>query len=96
MNSFEYLKYFQLGIALSVSSATMSGYELSRFYGDSASVYIERPYSQETTQLNLDLYNPIIQPHRSYRQLYAKIGQSSWFSAAYKGKSLGDFIEIES
>ena len=96
MNNFDYFKYLHLGIALTIPSATMSGYELSQFEGDLAPVYIEQPYSQETTQLNLNLYNLVIQPQRSFRQLYSKIGQSSWFSSAYKGKSLGDFIEVES
>lgn len=96
MNSFDYFKYLHLGIALTTPSATMSGYELNQIKGDSVPVYIEAPYSQETTQLNLNLYNLVIQPQRSFRQLYSEIGQSSWFSSAYKGKSLGDFIEVES
>ena len=95
MNSFEYLKYFQLGIALSIPSATMSGYEFRQLETDAVPFFVEQPYSQETTQLNLNLYNLVVQPRRNFHQLYSEIGQSSWFSASYKGKSLGDFIEVE-
>lgn len=36
----------------------------------------------------------VIQPRRNYRNLYESIAESKWFADSYKGKSLGEFIEV--
>ena len=88
--------YLNLGIAFSVPSPNEP---IERVSPPFAPIYIEAPYSQESSQLHITTYtikqDAFIFPKRSFRQLYASIAQSSWFAKSYKGKSLGDFIEVD-
>ena len=88
--------YLSLGIAFSVPSPNEP---IERVSPPSVPFYIEAPYSQESSQLHITTYtinhDAFVFPKRSFRKLYASIARSSWFAKYYKGKSLGDFIEVD-
>ncbi len=93
----DYFLYASLGIALfGSSSAEASQTSIQK---DEESFYVGVKYSQPTSQLNVTVYSinkeSFLQPKRDFRLLYASITESQWFARAYRGKSLGDFIEID-
>lgn len=87
--------YVNLGIALTVPSPNEPIHAETPY----VPYYIEAPYSQESPQLHITTYkikqDALIFPKRNFHQLYTSIAQSSWFAKSYKGKSLGDFIEVD-
>lgn len=95
MTLIEDLYYFNLGIALSVTAPNEPNHAASPIFPYS----IEIPYSKESSQLRISTYSikqtDLILPKRNFHQLYASIAESSWFAQSYKGKSLGDIIEVD-
>ena len=97
MTLFNDFLYASLGIALfSPSSAEANQTSAQR---NEEPIYVGVTYSQPTSQLNVTVYyipkRSFLQPKRDFRSLYASITESQWFARAYRGKSLGDFIEID-
>lgn len=95
MALFNEFLYVNLGIALSVPSPNEPIHTETPY----VPYYIDAPYSQESSQLHITTYSIkqdcLIFPKRNFHQLYASIAQSNWFAKSYKGKSLGDFIEVD-
>lgn len=93
---FNDLLYATLGIVLSVPT---SANNVLHADADYVPFYAEAPYSQESSQLHITMYSVnkdiVIQPKRNYRKLYESIAESKWFANSYKGKPLGEFIEVE-
>lgn len=97
MIRFDDFLYASLGIALCVSPLTGEALDNPRIY--QASYRADMQYVQPTTQLNVMVYSinkeSYEQPKRDFRSLYASISASGWFDCAYRGKSLGEYIEVE-
>ena len=97
MSPFNDLLYTTLGIALSVPASTEAN--VMPTADDYVPFYVEAPYSQESSQLHMTVYSinkdMFIQPKRNFRMLYESIAKSQWFAKSYRGKLLGEFIEVE-
>lgn len=95
MTFIDELFYLNMGIALTVPSPNEPIHPEMHY----VPYYVEAPYSQESSQLQITTYSikkdVFILPKRNFHQLYASIAQSSWFAQSYKGKSLGDIIEVD-
>lgn len=97
MAQFDNLLYLSVGIAFSFSIQTSTGMEYDRIQ-EANITPIVRLYSQDYSPSTASVYtvkDNIGFPKRNYMQRYKAISESSWFERAYKGKSLGDFIEVD-
>lgn len=97
MMPFENLVYVSVGIAVSFSVQTSTGLEYSPIREPHV-VPIARLYSQDYSPSTTSVYTVkdyLGFPKRNYMQRYKAIAESSWFERAYKGKSLGDYIEVD-
>lgn len=101
MAPFNDLIYSTLGIVLSVPAPTIVNLNPIQSTTEYVPLYIEAPYFQESSQLNLTTYSInnnrdlIIHPKRNFMMRYESIAKSQWFAKSYKGKSLGEFIEVD-
>ena len=97
MTPFENLAYLSVGIAFSFSVQTSTGFEFSQVR-EPIIAPIPSLYSQDYSPLSTSSYSVkdyLGFPKRNYMQRYKAIAESSWFERAYKGKSLGDYIEVD-
>jgi hypothetical protein len=97
MTLFENLMYLSFGIAYPISVQTSTGMEYENIE-ESNVTPIVRLYSQNyypSTTTAYTVKDNIGFPNRNYMQRYKAISESAWFQRAYKGKSLGDYIEVD-
>ena len=74
--------------------------EISPMYDDRKATFTPAgPYTLDHSQMIVTSYHVIsadtVIPKRNFRERYARIARTSWFSRSYVGKSLGDTIQVE-
>lgn len=97
MTQFENLLYLSVGIVCSISDQTSVDIDFQQVRRPIVAP-IEKLYSQDYSPSNASVYTIkdfSETPKRSYMLRYKAIAESSWYEKAYKGKSLGDFIEVD-
>ncbi len=97
MTQFDNLLYLSFGVAVSFPPQTSIGMGFEKVR-ESTVAPIVQIYSQNYAPLTTSVYtikDSIGFPKRNYYQRYKAIAESSWFERDYKGKSLGDFIDVD-